>query len=173
MQTQVIPARMTAARTGEIVVFLIGMRVNRWWKIHRWLPVALAMSRMLRELRQRPNSGLLHATLLPAVSVQYWSSAEALLAYAADRTGQHYPAWADFYRRVGTNGDVGIWHETYVVPEGAYESMYVNMPPAGLGRFSNLVPAHGARSRARDRLGLPERNGAQEPTPIAAPGAGE
>lgn len=144
--------RMTTERAEGIVVFLIGMRVNRWWKVHRWLPIMFAMNRMLRELRARPESGYLGGTLLPSLSVQYWESSEKLLAYASDRTGEHFPAWAEFYRRIGTNGDVGIWHETYVVPAGAYESMYVNMPPTGLGRYVPLVPARGHLSRARTRL---------------------
>ncbi|HEV8551581.1 MAG TPA: DUF4188 domain-containing protein [Polyangiaceae bacterium] len=147
-----IPERMTVDRSEGVVVFLIGMRVNRWWKIHRWLPVMLAMPRMLRELRAKPESGYLGGILQPGLSVQYWSSIDALLAYAADRSGEHFPAWAAFSRKVGTSGDVGIWHETYVVPAGGVEAVYVNMPPTGLGRFAPLVPARGSRARARTRL---------------------
>jgi hypothetical protein len=44
--TTVIPARMTA-KLGDFVVFLIGMRVWKFWK---WLPMATAMPRMLIEL---------------------------------------------------------------------------------------------------------------------------
>ena len=33
-----------------LVVFLIGMRINKWWKIHQWLPVFLAMPKMIKEL---------------------------------------------------------------------------------------------------------------------------
>ena len=106
--------RMTAVRDDGIVVFLIGMRVNSWWKIHRWLPVTRAMPRMLKELMQNPSSGLLGATFAltsdgPLI-VQYWESTDKLLAYAADRTAEHYPAWREFNRKIGTNGDVGIWH---------------------------------------------------------------
>ena len=42
--------RMTAEIDGEFCVFLIGMRVNRWWKLHKWMPVALAIPRMVRKL---------------------------------------------------------------------------------------------------------------------------
>jgi Domain of unknown function (DUF4188) len=41
---------MTARIDGELVVFLIGMRINRLWKCIKWLPVARAMPRMIREL---------------------------------------------------------------------------------------------------------------------------
>jgi hypothetical protein len=47
---------MTAEIEGEFVVFLIGARINKPWKIHNWLPVALAMSRMLKELAANPDS---------------------------------------------------------------------------------------------------------------------
>src|SRR5207342_1870402 len=47
---QVIPSRMTAEVAGDFVVFLIGMRINKPWKVHKWLPVFLAMPRMLKEL---------------------------------------------------------------------------------------------------------------------------
>jgi len=149
---QVITERMTARRDGPIVVFLIGARVNRWWKIHRWLPVVLAMPKMLRELYRHPKSGFLGAVSHGTFMVQYWESPEHLLRYAKDRDAAHFPAWKDFYRRVGTNGDVGIWHETYIVPSGSYESVYVNMPRFGLGSIAELVPAHGRNASARGRL---------------------
>lgn len=164
----VISERMTVDRPEGVVVFLIGMRVNRWWKIHKWLPVMLAMPRMLRELRANPSSGYLGGSLLPGMSVQYWSSIESLLAYAADRKGEHFPAWGAFYKKIGTSGDVGIWHETYMVPAGGFEAVYVNMPPTGLGRFAPLVSARGHRGRARARLGMAPQ-GALHSAPAEAP----
>jgi hypothetical protein len=53
---------------------------------------------------------------------------------------------------VGTNGSVGIWHETYAVSPGTYENVYVNMPPFGLGKAGNLHPASGGRQSAAGRL---------------------
>ncbi len=55
----VIPGRYTAAVEGEFVVFLIGMRFNKIWKVHKWLPVATAMGPMLTALLQGPSKGLL------------------------------------------------------------------------------------------------------------------
>ena len=42
--------RLTAAIEGDFVVFLIGMRINRPLKAHKWLPVIRAMPRMIEEL---------------------------------------------------------------------------------------------------------------------------
>ncbi len=161
--------RMTVARSRGLVVFLIGMRINRWWKIHRWLPVLLAMPRMLRELRARPESGFIGGIMLPGISIQYWESTEALLAYASDRSGQHFLAWGDFYKRVGTSGDVGIWHETYAVPLGSFETLYVSMPPTGLGRYAELVPARGHLARARTRMSGQVAEATSAPAPNGAP----
>ena len=47
----VMPHRMAAQIEGDFVVFLIGMRINKPWKLHKWLPVFLGMPRMLKELR--------------------------------------------------------------------------------------------------------------------------
>ena len=151
-----IRERVTADLPGDFVVFLIGMRINRPLLVHKWMPVAGAMPRMIAELSRRPELGFLHAeswfsrTLL---MVQYWRSMEQLLAYATDREAQHLPAWKAFNRAIGTNGAVGIWHETYAISPGGAESVYVNMPPFGLGKAGSLVPATGTRTSARGRLG--------------------
>lgn len=150
-----INQRMTADFEGDFVVFLIGMRINRLWKPHKWMPVARAMPRMLKELSQKPESGFLGFQMLggvPPVIVQYWQSFEHLEAYAKDRDGQHYPAWREFNKQIRSNGDVGIWHETYQVRAGEYECIYNNMPRYGLGKIGELVPATGRRESASQRI---------------------
>ena len=79
---KVMGSRMSAEMEGEFVVFLIGMRVNKPWKLHKWLPVFLAMPKMLKELEAHPESGFLGHTGLGRVIVQYWRSFEHLEAYA-------------------------------------------------------------------------------------------
>jgi hypothetical protein len=153
---EIIAERMCAEVEGDFVVFLIGMRVNKPWKVWKWWPVAQAMPRMLIELAKRPELGLLHARTcfgFPVITViQYWRSFDALEAYARDRDNAHLPAWQAFGRAVGSNGDVGIWHETYLVKAGGYENVYNNMPRFGLGAAGELKPAAGARKEARLRM---------------------
>ena len=147
--------RMTAEMDGDFVVFLIGMRINRPWMIWKWWPVVMAMVRMLFELKRAPDIGLLGVHNWfgrTIILVQYWRSYDALEAYAAARDKAHLPAWAAFNRAVGSNGDVGIWHETYVSGPGRYENVYNNMPPFGLGAVGQLVPATGRRERASGRM---------------------
>jgi hypothetical protein len=150
-----LAGRVTAHFEGEVVVFLIGMRINRLWKIHKWLPVARAMPQMLRELTADPGSGLLGFESWvgnPTISLQYWRSFEHLERYAKDSARLHRPAWAAFNRAVASNGDVGIWHETYRVRPGDYECIYNNMPPFGLARATTAVPARGELESARSRM---------------------
>ncbi|MBD2079492.1 DUF4188 domain-containing protein [Leptolyngbya sp. FACHB-17] len=150
---KVIPERMTAEVEGEFVIFLIGMRINKIWKVHKWLPVFLAMPRMIKELQADPNSGFLgHVAGIPVI-VQYWRSFEALEAYAQSRDKEHWPAWVNFNKRLSNSrGDVGIWHETYKVRAREYEAIYSGMPPFGLGEVGKLVPISGRRDSARSRL---------------------
>lgn len=146
--------RVTARIEGDFVVFLIGMRINKPWKLHKWLPVFLAMPRMIRELERSPQSGFLGHIMNFGVIVQYWRSFEHLETYARDQNRSHWPAWVDFNKRVGASrGDVGIWHETYRVRAGEYETVYSGMPTFGLAKASTVVDAIGGLESARGRLG--------------------
>ena len=99
--TKVLPKRVTAQIEGDFVLFLIGMRINKPWKVHKWLPVFRAMPRMIRELEQRPESGFLGHIMSLGVIVQYWRSFDQLEAYARNADQLHWPAWVDFNKRVG------------------------------------------------------------------------
>jgi Domain of unknown function (DUF4188) len=112
--TDVIPARMTHDFDGDLVVFLIGMRINKPWRPDLWLPVFMAMPGMLAELSKDKQSGLLGYRLTFGAGgplfVQYWNSHEKLYRYASDRDAAHRPAWAAFNRRARkVPGAVGIW----------------------------------------------------------------
>ncbi len=147
--------RLSATLDGEFVVFLIGMRVNKPLQVHRWAPVASAMTRMLKELHLNPEMGFLGGESWFARTIlmlQYWRSMEQLLAYAKNKDAEHLPAWRAFNKSVGTNGSVGIWHETYAVSPGSYENIYANMPSFGLGRVGALQPVSGHRDSASGRL---------------------
>jgi hypothetical protein len=153
--TRICAERITARLDGEIVVFLIGMRINRFWKVHKWLPVARAMPRMIAELAAAPEHGFLGAEQWlgnPTIMLQYWRSFEELERYAKNPSAQHLPAWAAFNRAVGSGGDVGIWHETYRVRPGDYECIYNNTPLFGLAKATAAVPASGRFESAEGRM---------------------
>ena len=151
---KVIPARMSAAIEGDFVVFVIGMRINKLWKLHKWVPTFLAMPKMLKELEKNPESGFMGSISGGMMLVQYWRSFEHLEAYARSHDQAHWPAWVAFNKRMGASrGDVGIWHETYKVRAGEYEAIYSGMPAQGLGKAGKLIPAAGRRESARGRIG--------------------
>ncbi len=151
----VVQQRVTAQADGEFVVFLIGMRINRWWKIHKWLPIVLAMPRMLGELYKQEDLGLIsHEQWFgrTTMMVQYWRSFEHLEAFASSAAASHLPAWMTYNQSIGSRGDVGIWHETYRSGPGQYECVYNNMPPFGLARAMTLVEATGPLQSAGSRM---------------------
>lgn len=155
--TTIHPGRFTANFDKSLVVFLIGLRINHFHKIGKWLPAARAMGPMLAELTADPASGFLGAQnmlagLRTVMLVQYWRDFESLEAYARARERQHWPAWTAFNKAVGNDGTVGIFHETYVVHAGGHETIYANMPPFGLGKVAGLIPATGSRNAARGRM---------------------
>ncbi len=148
------PKRMTHEHDGELVVFLIGMRINRPWRVDLWWPAFMAMPKMLRELLSDPDSGLKGVRFTLGAGgptlVQYWTSLEKLYAYASDRSAEHRPAWAAFNRQVRkAPGAVGIWHETFVTERA--ESMYVGMPVEGLAAATRSIEVASRHDSARDR----------------------
>lgn len=152
---KIIKGRQTHRHEDDVVVFMIGMTINRPWRVDRWAPVFAAMPKMLAELSRDPESGLLGYRMTLArggpLVIQYWSSTEALYRYAADAESSHRPAWAAFNRGARrAPGAVGIWHETYVVAKA--ESVYVDTAAAGLSLATSSVPVTRANSSARDRL---------------------
>ncbi|WP_425146242.1 DUF4188 domain-containing protein [Deinococcus sp.] len=137
-----VPRRERAELEGDFVVFLIGMRINRPLRFASWLPVVRAMPQMIRELEAHPELGMLGTRFVGLTLIQYWRSQEHLLAYARSRDSVHLPAWQAFNRCAReSGGDVGIWHETYLVRAGEYENVYVEMPRMGLGKAGRLVSA--------------------------------
>lgn len=160
--------RRTHAREGPIAVFLIGMTFNKPWRPDQWLPTFLAMPRMIAELEANKAAaergevewlGYLYARTTmshrgPTV-IQYWRSPEDIIRYASAENHVHRPAWHAFNRRVRkASGGVGIWHETYAVPAGGHESIYVDLSrPLGLGAVEGTVPVGRRGDSARQRLG--------------------
>jgi hypothetical protein len=155
----VFPGRFTAQYDEPFVVFLIGMRINRIFD-PRWIRVARAMPPMIAELKRDPSLGLLNAEFFlywrGVAVLQYWRSFELLHAYAHARNARHLPAWAEFNRRIGSDGAVGIWHETYGVERGQFETIYANMPRFGMAGAGRHEAVTGRLDSARLRMGKAE-----------------
>ncbi len=153
---RIYTGRYTASLDGDFVVFLIGMRVNKLWKIHKWLPVAREMGPMLKKLFSNPEKGMLGARfgwMGGPMVVEYWRSFADLERFAKSAGDPHRPAWRRFNKNVGTSGDVGIWHETYKVHAGEYECLYGNMPRVGLAAAAEHLPIGRKTDSAAQRIG--------------------
>jgi hypothetical protein len=150
------PGRFTADIDGDFVVFLIGMRFNKPWKVRKWWPVASAMPKMLKAIDAHPELGCLgyqqwigRTTML----IQYWRDFESLDRFARDEELPHLEPWRQFNRAIRNSGDVGIWHETYRVHAGEYEAVYGNMPVFGLAAAARHVPVASKANAAAARIG--------------------
>lgn len=158
--------KFTHAHEGDLVVFNIGLTISKPHRVDIWGPISASMVRMITELYENKAAaergeasdlGFLGAdTLLggrgPWV-VQYWRSVEHLYAYARDADREHLPQWRRFNTMARTHPDaVGIWHETFAVPAGGAETLYVEGAPLGLAAASGFVPAGRRGTTARERL---------------------
>lgn len=153
---QVFPGRYTNDAQGEVTVFLIGMRFNQWWRVDKWLPVFVAMPRMIALLAKHPQDGLLgwHVwTGRTVLVLQYWESPEKLQAFASAKDRPHLDPWRRYVKSLGDHPAVGIWHETYVSAPGTRESIYVNMPEFGLAGATEHVPVGHGKRTAKQRMG--------------------
>ncbi|MGC1309555.1 MAG: DUF4188 domain-containing protein [Phormidesmis sp.] len=155
----VFPGRYTANTSESFVVFLIGLRVNRFWAMKKWWPVASAMGPMMETLQQNPEKGLLGSESffrlwpIETCMVSYWRSFEDLTQFARSHDDPHWQAWQAFMRDVGADGSVGIWHETYRVNPDQYECIYGNMPAFGLSAATTHVPIRERTRTAQSRMG--------------------
>lgn len=163
----IVRGRHTADVDGGVTVLVIGMRFNRLWAAHKWIPVVRAMTGMLADLSRHPDKGLrnYHMALSGRVImiVQYWESAEALQRFARDPGQLHRPAWRAFNQ--ADDGAVGIFHETYDVPAGHAECIYNNMPVFGLAAATNHVPVSKRGQSAAYRMGRTTTDDPAEPIP--------
>lgn len=148
--------RMTATTETDFVLFLIGMRINNWFAVHRWVPVFMAMAKMLPELYKNPELGFKSYEMgfgRTIILMQYWESSEKLMQYAKARDAEHLPAWKAFNKAAMKTSAVGIWHETYEIDKSKNENIYVNMPPFGLGKVGKLNAVEKKNNSAAQRLG--------------------
>lgn len=155
MGKEIFTGRFTTENSEHIVVFLIGMRINKRRAVHKWLPVFNAMPGMIKELyTNKEELGFMsmesYFGLRTTVMIQYWRSTEDLMAYAKNE--KHLAAWKNFNQKAGNNEAVGIYHETYELKAGNYESVYGNMPLYGLGKAQKHIPITAERGSARKRL---------------------
>ncbi|WP_096435179.1 DUF4188 domain-containing protein [Alteribacter populi] len=154
MKNKVYTGRYHAKTDEDFIVFVIGMRINKWRSVTKWWPVLNAMPPMIKELYSNKDHGFLSlettVNFRTIKMVQYWRTLEDLLAYA--HGAKHLHAWKSFNTKVGNNEAVGIFHETYAMTPEKYESLYANMPVYGLAKAIGIQPVTSNTNSAEDRM---------------------
>ena len=90
-------------------------------------------------------------------ALQYWRSFDELDAWS-HRT-PHLDWWRGAVERMRTRGDIGVYHETFLVARDRLESISLNCDPAGLAAFGTRAEPTGPQTTSRGRLGrFPDRN---------------
>ncbi|GAB3656631.1 DUF4188 domain-containing protein [Actinocorallia lasiicapitis] len=167
MGAEIYKGRWAAHTDEPFVVFMIGMRINRFTSIRKWTHGAYAFVRMFLDLRKNPEKGFLGGQQIMYFRglgmIQYWRSFEDLERYARDGLDRHIPAWRKYNQTVGADGKFGIWHESYLVEPAKFEAIYDNMPQFGLSTVLDHSPALGRRETARRRLGGQSEPGVASP----------
>lgn len=133
---------------------LVARRVSAWRYLRR------LGSEVEREAAGaiRSGAGLLHSERF-AIGwrhlgfLQYWAGFGALDAWS--RRAPHADWWRGAVERMRSRGDLGVYHEAFVVPRDRVESIYLDCPPVGLSAFGTLAEPVGPRTTAAQRLGRP------------------
>ncbi|MDX1414974.1 MAG: DUF4188 domain-containing protein [Candidatus Promineifilaceae bacterium] len=147
--------RMIADLDGEFLVFIIELQVHKLWQFWRWYPVVQAMTKMIVELLENKEYGLLHYeyrfSFRRQFILMYWRSYEHMHDWALNKNAAHIEGWRMLNKLVKEHPNlIGFWHESYVVSQ--YESFYRNVPAVGLGQAGTLHPIRGNARTAAQKL---------------------
>src|SRR5699024_12706711 len=104
MGKNIFTGRYTTENDEDMVVFIIGMRINRWLAFHKWVPVFAAMPPMIKELyTHKGELGFLSMEsffgLRTTVMIQYSRSMDDVLTSA--RGKKHLTARTDVNTKGG------------------------------------------------------------------------
>ena len=154
--SKVFAGRYTASSDQPIVVFAIGMRINRMFAVHRWLRPTINTSRMWWHMQHaRPDgylSGYLYVYARGVGMQQYWSDFESLEAFARSSDQPHLAAWRQLVTQTKTDATFGYWHETYRIGPGESECIYGSMPRFGMAKATEHQQITRSTESARARI---------------------
>lgn len=165
--TEIIHTTYSARCDGDFVVFLIGTRPNGANPFTKtFVQLRAAFQSMIDELESDPTLGYMGGDLYVGANerkstilyVQYWRDYESLQKWTHKKMGIHFKAVMEYMKTDRLAGLNGIWHETYKVRDGEYESIYAHMPPMGLALATLAVP----ETKMNNGVGRMERRNRQK-----------
>jgi len=156
---EVQEGRRAALGHNGMAVFLIGMRINKWYRVDLWLPPLMAMGKMLRELQEHDvklgyyggeTYGMIAMAFgYPSLQVTYWESVEKVISFSSGTI--HKDSMRNYMKAMQrARGAVGVWHELFEI--GKVEGMHRDMPEFGLVRAVGSINAEGALTTSIGRL---------------------
>lgn len=152
----IFPGRYTAEFKDTIIVFVIGMRVNRLFALHKWLLPTFNTLRLWIHVKTNPPKGYLYGYLYLYCRgigmMQYWHDFTALETFSHDKNQPHYKAWSQLALQTESDKTFGYWHETYEINPNRTEAIYGSMPRFGLAAASNHEQLKIREDSARSRL---------------------
>jgi hypothetical protein len=132
------------AADGSVCVFMIGARVNHPLGIFApgFKKLADYFEEMTRDVEKHADEhdflGSQHwisdgqrETSNEIMAVMYFKTLEGLHKYAHGPL--HREGWNWWNQNLAKHGHIGIWHEVFVAPKGAWETIYINSQPVGFG----------------------------------------
>jgi Domain of unknown function (DUF4188) len=138
---------------SELCLVRLGLQVRKW--------TALGYARRLAKAIDRSAEAATAVGLLRSERfafgpwhfgvLQYWRSFDDLEQWG--RKPPHSEWWREAVERGRMKADFGVYHEVFLVPRAAVESIYVNCEPVGLSAFGTLGEPTGPMTTSRDRLG--------------------
>ena len=147
----IFTGQYSATTENPIVIFLIGIRINNLWGIHKWMPFVFRIFMLRKHLKNNNQTSLLNTktwfSWREIMLVQYWDSLESLEKFAHSKLEPHLESWREYNMQIGKNGSLGVWHETYFIDKKHFECIYHNMPRTGLA----LATMHCKSSDILDR----------------------
>ena len=156
LNDQVIPTKVSAQypssdgtftaqpADGSICVFMIGARTNHPLGLFApgYKKLGDYFEAMTRDVEAQAETyeylGSQHwvsegqrDTNNELMSVMYFKTSEGLHKYAHGPL--HREGWNWWNKNLAKHPHIGIWHEVFVAPKGAWETIYINSQPLGLG----------------------------------------
>jgi hypothetical protein len=152
--------RRTIATLPDSVAELCLLRLGIQARGLRGLLVAARLKRAIDRSASEAiaqGAGLLHSERFSHSRrhfgvFQYWRSYDELETWS--HRPPHSEWWREAVERMRTRGDLGVYHETFLVPRDRVESIYLDCTPAGLSVFGVAGEPRGASTSSRARLGM-------------------
>lgn len=140
---------------AELCLVRLGLQVRRLTALRYASRLARAIDRSADEARAA-GVGLLRSERFAQSwrhfgVLQYWRGFDELEQWS--KRPPHVEWWREAVERGRTKGDFGLYHEVFLVPRSAVESIYLNCEPVGLSAFGPLGDPVGPMTTSRDRLG--------------------